>query len=433
MARSPLVLAAFAAPRDWINYRAQTKPSPRMERRVASGASLRPTKPTLRGDQQAASASIGRASSTATPKFALRWRSLPVAVLVCFVWRRGRAAPCDPCDPCGRPRPRPPEPGSKFALVTQRELGIWGTRPWGRHLAGLAPPFAVFCLAAALYYTLTSAYSSQFFARNITGFVCFGDTGLPARYLPPHALVDPNGPGYDGQFHFMVAQDLLGSGEVGQFVDNPAYRYQRILYPALAAVWARGDVALLPSALLKLNLLAVAATTALLAWMLRRRQLPPWYALIYPLFSSLVLATLRDLSEPTALFFLVLSLHFYLEARVVGTAAALALAILGRETALALVPVLVLDAMWHRRGTRAALVSAAALGPFALWSGYLYSQFGQLGLGVGERCSPHRWWRWCNTQPNCLRWGGPFRRIHCVTCSWPTGCRPSAPISCCWR
>ena len=240
-------------------------------------------------------------------------------------------------------------------------------------------------MAAALYYTLTSAYSSQFFARNITGFVCFGDTGLPARYLPPHALVDPNGPGYDGQFHFMVAQDLLGSGEVGQFVDNPAYRYQRILYPALAAVWARGDVALLPSALLKLNLLAVAATTALLAWMLRRRQLPPWYALIYPLFSSLVLATLRDLSEPTALFFLVLSLHFYLEARVVGTAAALALAILGRETALALVPVLVLDAMWHRRGTRAALVSAAALGPFALWSGYLYSQFGQLGLGVGER------------------------------------------------
>ena len=44
--------------------------------------------------------------------------------------------------------------------------------------------------------------------------------------------------GYDGQFAYQIARDPLGAS---RFLDVPAYRYQRILYPLIA--WALAAVA----------------------------------------------------------------------------------------------------------------------------------------------------------------------------------------------
>ena len=258
-------------------------------------------------------------------------------------------------------------------------------RGFGGWIALWGPILATSLFAAVLYHNVISIYAKRKFGGDISGLLCIGDYKWPERILPAATWIHRHTPGYDGQFHYLIAQDLLATSDVVRYVDNPAYRYQRILYPALAAMAAHGDLPSLPAAMFWVNLLAVAATTGLLALMLRRRARSPWLALVYPLFGGLMLATLRDLTEPTALFFLVLSLHCYLEARVLPAAAALAAAILGRETLLAMVPVLALDALVRRRDRRAALLLCGAVVPFALWAVYLHSQFGAWGLAVGER------------------------------------------------
>ncbi len=57
--------------------------------------------------------------------------------------------------------------------------------------------------------------------------------------LPSKAVIFPAS-GYDGQFFFYLAQDPLLSGKAAKasqlsspYIDNVAYRYQRILLPAL--------------------------------------------------------------------------------------------------------------------------------------------------------------------------------------------------------
>ena len=101
--------------------------------------------------------------------------------------------------------------------------------------------------------------------------------------------------GYDGQFYYFIALD---PEKARYYVDNPAYRYERILYPLVARSLALGQPALIPYMLILANILAISGGTLLLAYWLRRRGVSPWLALIYGLFSGLLVAYQRDLTEP---------------------------------------------------------------------------------------------------------------------------------------
>src|SRR5262245_11107745 len=67
--------------------------------------------------------------------------------------------------------------------------------------------------------------------------------------------------GYDGQFVYYIARD---PSTAAQYIDVPAYRFQRILLPALGRVLAFGQEPLIPWALLVVNLIALGVGTALL-------------------------------------------------------------------------------------------------------------------------------------------------------------------------
>ena len=84
------------------------------------------------------------------------------------------------------------------------------------------------------------------------------------------------------------------------YIDEPPYRYSRILYPLTARAVALGQSDLIPVALLLLNLLAVGAGTLALAVLLRDRGLSPWYAAFYGLYPGLFVAVSHDLAEPLA-------------------------------------------------------------------------------------------------------------------------------------
>ncbi|UCC63229.1 MAG: hypothetical protein JSV36_21265 [Anaerolineae bacterium] len=110
---------------------------------------------------------------------------------------------------------------------------------------------------------------------------------------------DPLGSeGYDGQFVYQIA---LRPTEAAEYLDTPAYRYQRILYPLLAHGLAAAQPALVPWALLLINLASAGVSARMAARLLERGQTSPWFALIIGLFAGQLLALRTDLPEPLAL------------------------------------------------------------------------------------------------------------------------------------
>ena len=126
--------------------------------------------------------------------------------------------------------------------------------------------------------------------------------GDPMRFALVGTRYDPGVAGgtwgYDGQFAYQIARDPLGAS---RFLDVPAYRYQRILYPLVAWVLAAGQGTLVPWTLIAVNWLALVAGTWITEEILAGRGVSCWYALSYGLFAGLLMAVRLDLTEPLAL------------------------------------------------------------------------------------------------------------------------------------
>lgn len=77
----------------------------------------------------------------------------------------------------------------------------------------------------------------------------------------PAGLLVTHGPGYDGQFFYRLALRpwTHQRTEFGITLDQPAYRQQRIVYPLLTFILARGAPPATAWALLGCNLAAAAA------------------------------------------------------------------------------------------------------------------------------------------------------------------------------
>lgn len=124
----------------------------------------------------------------------------------------------------------------------------------------------------------------------------FLDKGAGKSVAIDAADVEPVGvTGYDGQFFYFVALDPR---RAPAYMDEPAYRYGRALYPLTARAVALGRPSLVPWSLLIVNLIAVAGGTFALATLLRRRGASPIYAALFGFAPGLYVAVNHDLSEP---------------------------------------------------------------------------------------------------------------------------------------
>jgi len=212
--------------------------------------------------------------------------------------------------------------------------------------------------------------------------------GAPLKLGPPYA----NAGGYDGQFSYYIALDPL---HARPYIDDPSYRYSRIVYPMLARALALGQPALIPYTLILINWLALAGGALALAVLLRRRGVSPWIALVYGLYPGLVLSLRRDLTEPLAFAFVALAIYLFdLRTRhaLVWAGVGFALATLTRESAAvfgvtyaawsllngaARRPMAsVLAANWRR----AALLVALTLAPYGLYKLFLLHWLGTSGV-----------------------------------------------------
>ena len=93
---------------------------------------------------------------------------------------------------------------------------------------------------AALAFLLFMVYGP--YRGNWTGLYCFG-----SNFPVPDALADlnirtvPGSQGYDGQFYFYIAQDPFLNKGFAQSLDQPRFRYRRILVPLAAHLLAAGQ------------------------------------------------------------------------------------------------------------------------------------------------------------------------------------------------
>jgi len=113
---------------------------------------------------------------------------------------------------------------------------------------------------------------------------------------------DP-GPGYDGQFYFILAHDPWRLPTDG--LDHPV-RHLRPGYPVV--VWlfsAGGQRAWLPFAMLGVNFTCLIALTAFAAAWARRHQQSPWWGIWLPFATTALAPTLRNLTDPLSLVALV--------------------------------------------------------------------------------------------------------------------------------
>ncbi len=186
--------------------------------------------------------------------------------------------------------------------------------------------------------------------------------------------------GYDGQFVYYIARDPLNAPPL---IDVPAYRYQRVLLPALGWLLSLGQAPLLPFALLVVNGVALAGSTALLENLLRAANVSRWYALGYSLSLAALGGTRLTLPEPLAYGLCIAGVWFIARDRWLPSALMFALAAFAKETTLVFAAGVGLHLLLQRKLPQAFTFGAVILVPFAVWQYGLYQWLGQPGIGSG--------------------------------------------------
>jgi hypothetical protein len=192
---------------------------------------------------------------------------------------------------------------------------------------------------------------------------------------------DPDGTtGYDGQFVYQIALDPLGAVS---FIDIPAYRYQRILYPLTTRLVSLGQPGFIPWVLIGLNILALVVGTYVMGLILAQKRLSRWYAVTVGVFAGQLVSLRLAVNEPFSFTFALLAIYAFETKRSRLAAAYLALSVLSKETALAFVGGYLIYFFLKKHWRALIETGLISLGPFVLLQVILWFAFGQIGLRSG--------------------------------------------------
>lgn len=202
--------------------------------------------------------------------------------------------------------------------------------------------------------------------------------------------------GYDGQFVYQIAVDPANGW---QYVDVPAYRYQRILYPMLVRLLSLGNPIVIPWILIVVNWLCLVIDTWLIEGWLRKHGFNPWYALSVGGFAGLWLGLRLCLTEPLAFLLVLGGIRLFEQRNIWASALCFALALLTREVTVLFALGVVVSLLFRRQFRLAFAWGSVVLLPFLAWQWILWQWFGELGIRSGGAFStpvewlPYRaWW-----------------------------------------
>lgn len=164
-------------------------------------------------------------------------------------------------------------------------------------------------------------------------------------------------------------------------MDNPSFRYQRILFPMV--VWALslgGHAPLASSWLLIVNVLGTLAGTLALAILLQRKGLSPWFSLSFGLYFGQFASITHDVPDGLAAGLIVFAALAIDRERWKEAALWLAAAGLVRETTMIFAAAFAIDAfLVQRNWRRSALLLSCAI-PLVAWLAFLWLALGKSGL-----------------------------------------------------
>ncbi len=263
-----------------------------------------------------------------------------------------------------------------------------GEHPDGRFRAALDRPLAVLVAVCAVWaiWAIAVVARGDVERQPLVGSIFLDQGAGASETIDALRARAEDGRGYDGQFFLFIALD---PGQAEPYIDEPPYRYARILYPMLARVTALGRPGAIPWTLFGLNLLAVLAGTYALARLLARAGASPWFATLFALAPGLYFAVSRDLAEPLAYALVAAGIVVFdrRRGRLLASASLFGLAGLARETtivfplAFALALALGLDdrptAKRSRDWRSAVLFAAIAVLPYVLFRVFLRLWLGE--------------------------------------------------------
>jgi hypothetical protein len=217
-----------------------------------------------------------------------------------------------------------------------------------------------------------------FIILALIGLKVLSDHGWDPRAFilerPKDALPSQKGGiGYDGQMSYAIATNPWGSVDG---LDQPAFRYQRILYPLLARLLSLGQPALVPWMMLLINLAASVMGCLALARLLVRRNASPWLALVFIFSLGYLLSIRMDLNEPLALCLALWGWLVYEEDRPALAIVLFALSGLTKEIGLVFPLALALSEALQKHWQRSLALLVGSLAPYLIWYLFLYHWLG---------------------------------------------------------
>lgn len=262
-----------------------------------------------------------------------------------------------------------------------------GERVYSCHMSvARTSPWAVASAAVLIYVVYVGGLLLS--GTDVRAFIDMDRSRVAQGHGSSIIKLDPHGhfytrDGYDGQYSYYIAVDPL---HARPYIDWPAYRYGRILYPALARVAALGQPAGIPAALLLINVLAVGmGVWAIAAWLVRA-GVSPWFSLLYAIYPGTLIAATRDLSDVLAISLIALAAYVF---RYGGTrshwnaACLFALAGLTRETTLSVAAVYAVSVLRQSGLRRGLAFAATAALPYLIWREVLAAWLGTSSIPPG--------------------------------------------------
>lgn len=170
---------------------------------------------------------------------------------------------------------------------------------------------------------------------NITTLINAGSFFTEKR-LENKIIVLKNTTGYDGQFYYRLALDPFTKKETdyGIRLDVPLYRQQRILYPFLTWLVSFHLPEIVPDVLVFLNMFLlgiIAYYGSLYSISLKKSG---FWGVAFALYPGFLITLSRDLTEITAIAFLLAGMTYLRSKHYLASGILLSLAILAKETTL---------------------------------------------------------------------------------------------------
>ncbi|MFQ5646728.1 MAG: AZOBR_p60025 family cell surface glycopolymer formation protein [bacterium] len=192
--------------------------------------------------------------------------------------------------------------------------------------------------------------------------------------LPSGLVVQLNSDGYDGQYYYLTAIDVLHDRTL-----TTSYRYKRIFYPLLAHIFSLGNPALVPWFLLLINYVSILWGTYILLLLLKKYKAELNLAYLFAFNVGFLICMVRDLCEPLLLLFILLSLYCWEKERYKASSLLLALAVLTKEAALAVIFPLFLYFL-IKRNFRNMVIYSLPVAVYLIWQFIIFIKLGKFPL-----------------------------------------------------